>query len=154
MIRAAFIGIDRYRDTSVGDLTGAARDATALWALLSDSIAELRPQLITNEDATISNLRDVLNGTLGEAAPDDVVILGFAGHGTPDHRLVLHDTSVEDLPNSSLGMDELAQRFRDSRARAVILLLDCCFSGGAPARVIDAGLVPRAAVGFPLADVA
>lgn len=154
MIRAAFIGIDRHLDPRIGDLTGAARDATALWAVLSDSIDGLEAPLITDKAATFNALRGALDATLGAAGPNDVVILGFAGHGTQDHRLVLHDTAVEDLPNTTLGMDELAQRFRETRARAVILLLDCCFSGGAPARVIEAGLVPRDAIAFPLADVA
>lgn len=154
MIRAAFIGIDRHLDPRIGDLTGAARDATALWAVLSDSIDGLEAPLITNQSATLDAFRGALDATLGAAGPNDVVMLGFAGHGTQDHRLVLHDTAVEDLPNTTLGMDELAQRFRETRARAVILLLDCCFSGGAPARVIEAGLVPRDAIAFPLADVA
>ncbi len=154
MIRGAFIGIDRHVDPFIGDLTGAARDATALWAVLSDSIADLNAPLITDGAATLVAMRDALDSTLGAADEEDVVILGFAGHGTQDHRLVLHDTSVADLPNTTLGMDELARRFRGTRARAVILLLDCCFSGGATARVIDAGLVPRDAVAFPLVEVA
>jgi len=154
MIRAAFIGIDKYADSKIGDLTGAARDATALWALLSDSIDNLNAPLITNEHATLSAVQHALDTTLGAANEDDVVILGFAGHGSRDHRLVLHDTTIDNLPGTTLGMDDLAQRFRETNARAVILLLDCCFSGGAPARVIDAGLVSRDAIAFPLRDVA
>lgn len=154
MLRAAFFGIDRHRDPYVGDLTGAARDATALWAILSDSIDGLDAPLIINENATLEAMRAALDATLASADETDVVILSFAGHGTPDHRLVLHDSSVENLPGTTFGMDELAQRFRDTKARAVILLLDCCFSGGAPARVLDVGLVPRNAVAFPLVDVA
>ncbi|MCA0418024.1 MAG: DEAD/DEAH box helicase [Proteobacteria bacterium] len=154
MILGAFFGVDRHVDPSIGDLTGATRDATALWAVLSDSIADLDAPLVTDDAATLSALRSALDATLGSATENDVVILGFAGHGTQDHRLVLNDTSVADLPGTTFGMDELARRFRETRARTVILLLDCCFSGGAPARVIDAGLVPRDAVGFPLLDVA
>uniref|UniRef100_UPI003F494460 DEAD/DEAH box helicase n=1 Tax=Ensifer adhaerens TaxID=106592 RepID=UPI003F494460 len=154
MMRAAFFGIDRYRDPFVGDLTGAARDATALWAVLSDSIEGLDATLVTNEGATLEAIKVSLDSTLGAAGEDDVVILGFAGHGTQDHRLVLYDTNVDDIPGTTFGMDELARRFRETRARAVILLLDCCFSGGAPARVLDVGLAPRNAVAFPLVDVA
>lgn len=153
MIRAAFFGIDRHRDPLIGDLTGAARDALALWAVFSDSIDGLTAALVRNEDATLNAIRETLSTTLDAATEEDVVILSFAGHGTPDHRLVLHDTRVDDIPATTLGMDELAQRFRETKARAVILLLDCCFSGGAPARVLDAGLIPRG-VGFPLGDVA
>ena len=84
MIRGAFIGIDRHADPFIGDLTGAARDATALWAVLSDSIADLDAPLITDDAATVVAMRDVLDATLGAADEDDVVILGFAGHGNPD----------------------------------------------------------------------
>jgi helicase len=129
MIRAAFVGIDRYIDSKIG------------------------APLITNEQATLHAMRRVLDETLGTAGEDDIVILGFAGDGSQDHRLVLNDTAVDYLPGTTLGMDKLAQRFRE-KARAVILLLDCCFSGGAPARVIDAGLVPRNAIAFPLREVA
>ena len=34
-------------------------------------------------------------------------------------------------------MGDLARQFKESRARAVICILDCCFSGGAPARVLE-----------------
>ncbi len=154
MIRAAFIGIDRHLDARIGDLTGAARDATALWAVLSDSIVGIEAPLVTDAAATLHAFRNALDETLGAAAVDDVVILGFAGHGTQDHRLVMHDTAIDDLQGTTLGMNELARRFRETSARAVLLLLDCCFSGGAPARVIEAGMVPRDAIAFPLDNVA
>lgn len=153
MIRAAFIGIDRYSDNQISDLSGAVRDASALWAVLTDSINDLSGALITNENASLEAINTALDDTLGAAGPDDVVLISFAGHGTPDHRLVAADTRANDLVDTTLSMAELAERFRQTRARAVLLLLDCCFSGGAPARVLDLGLVPRG-VGIPLADVA
>jgi len=153
VIRAAFIGIDRYSDPLVSDLNGAVRDATALWAVLSDSIDGLFASLITNDAASLAGINAALDATLGSAEADDVVLLSFAGHGTPDHRLVVADAQADNLPGTTLSMASVAERFRATRARAVLLLLDCCFSGGAPARVFDLGLTPRA-VGMPLADVA
>jgi helicase len=153
LIRAAFIGVDRHQDPLIRDLNGAARDASALWAVLSDSIDGLAASLITDEAANLRAVIAALDDTLGAAGEDDVVLLSFAGHGTPDHRLVLADTRVDDLLGTTLDMAQLAECFRTSHARAVLLLLDCCFSGGAPARVLDLGLVPRD-IGVPLADVA
>lgn len=143
MIRAAFIGVDRHIDPQIRDLTGAARDATALWAVLSDSIDGLTAPLITDEAATGAAVAAALDETLGAASEDDVVLLSFAGHGTSDHRLILHDSDIANIPGTTIDMGGLAERFRLSRARVVILILDCCFSGGAPARVLDLGLVPR-----------
>lgn len=153
MIRAAFIGIDRYQDPLIRDLSGAARDASALWAVFSDSIAGLEAALITDEHASLQAITAALDHTLGGATEDDVVLLSFAGHGTPDHRLVVADTRADDLLATTLDMGQLAERFRTTAARAVVLLLDCCFSGGAPARVLDLGLVSRN-IGLPLAGVA
>ena len=153
MIPAAFIGIDRYRDSQVGDLNGAVRDARALWAVLSDSIDGIDARLLTDDGATFAAVGLVLDETLDAADDDDVVLISFAGHGTPDHRLVVADTSATNIPNTTITMENLAERFRRTRARAVVMLLDCCFSGGAPARVIDFGVVPRS-VGMPLNYVA
>lgn len=153
MIRAAFIGIDRYADPEIRDLCGAARDARALWAVFSDSIDGLQAELLTNEEASLSNVVAALDRTLDAATEDDIVLLGFAGHGTPDHRLALADTRTASLLDTTFGMDDLAARFQRSRAKAVLVLLDCCFSGGAPARVLNHGLIPRE-TGFALGKIA
>lgn len=146
---AAFIGIDSYADIGISDLTGASRDAIALWALFSDSLPDLDPALLVDKRATASAIRDALDATLGAAGPDDTVVLSFSGHGTHDHRLVAHDTSLDDLGASAIPMQELADRFKASQARAVLCVLDCCFSGGAPARVLEQSPIPRG-VGFSL----
>jgi helicase len=151
MIHAAFIGVGRHADAGIRELS-AARDATALWAVFSDSIVGLNAPLIVDTDATIAAVTETLDATLGAATEDDVVLLTFAGHGTSDHRIVLHDTDLADIPGTTIEMKSLAERFRQSRAKAVILLLDCCFSGGAPARVLDVGMVPRD-IGIPLVEI-
>jgi replicative superfamily II helicase len=153
MIRGAFIGIDRHADPQIRDLNGAARDAKALWALFSDSIDSLNAPLLVNGQATLEAVTAALDETLGRATEDDVVILSFAGHGTRDHRLVMTDSAIDRLPETTFDMAELAARFRTTEARAVLLLLDCCFSGGAPARVLDVGVAARE-VGTPLAEIA
>jgi helicase len=137
MMRAQFIGIDRHQDICVPDLTGAVRDATALWALFTDTITEIDSELITDEKATVARIRESLDKALKGASEDDVVLIFFAGHGTRDHRFVTHDTNLESLEASTISMSELANRFKESTANIVICILDCCFSGGAPARVLE-----------------
>ncbi|HVQ36094.1 MAG TPA: caspase family protein, partial [Pyrinomonadaceae bacterium] len=143
MIRAAFIGIDKHEHPGIRDLTGARRDALALWALFCDTIPAIEAKLLTNEDASLSAIREALDANLGAANDDDTVILSFSGHGTKDHRIVTFDTKLEGLVNTTISMEELATRFRESRARVVICILDCCFSGGAPARVLDDSPIAR-----------
>jgi replicative superfamily II helicase len=149
---SAFIGVDKHRDLSVRDLTGARRDATALWALFSDSIPDMTAALIVDAAATVERIRRALDETLGVASPDDTVIITFSGHGTHDHRLVAHDTSAANLHATTIPMEEIVSWLRRSRAGAVLCVLDCCFSGGAPARVLEDSPVPRDAVS-PLLEV-
>jgi len=151
---AAFIGIDRHRDPGIRDLGAARRDATALWALFSDTFPELSSKLLVDEDATASAIVGALDETLAAAGSDDVVFVSFSGHGTKDHRLVAHDTMRADLPGTTVSMTDLATRFKQSRAKVIVCILDCCFSGGAPARVLeDSPVVVRDPLS-PLEEVA
>lgn len=144
-IKAVFIGVSRHRDPQIPELSGAARDATALWALFSDSIPELAPRLLLDEAATHDAVEQSILGALTTASPEDVVIVTFAGHGSPDGRLVAYDTDASDLSGTALSMTALADAFRTSQARAVLCILDCCFSGQAPARVLEVDAQPRSA---------
>ena len=45
-IKAVFIGVSKHQDPSISELCGAKRDATALWALFSDTIPGLAPRLL------------------------------------------------------------------------------------------------------------
>lgn len=149
---ASFIGIDKYADIGIRDLSGARRDATALWALFSDTIPSINADLVVDSQATIIGVRKALDNTLGAAGSDDTVVVSFAGHGTRDHRLVLHDTNRHNLSGTTIPVEEIAEKFKRSSARAILFILDCCFSGGAPARVLEDSPIPRNP-GSPLVDL-
>jgi len=142
-LRAGFVGINRHADPIVSDLTGAVADATALWALFSDSVSGLDALRCTNEAATLEGIRGLLDHVLKEASPDDTCVVYFAGHGTPAHQIVCHDTDAADVDATTLPMQELGERLAASPARACVVVLDCCFSGGASARVFSDVPAPR-----------
>jgi helicase len=150
---AAFIGVDRFADPTIRDLSGCRRDAIALWALFSDTFADIQSARLIDEQATLQNVRAALESTLGTAGPDDIVVISFSGHGSADHRLILHDTDRNRYADTTLDMGELAARFKASQAGIVICILDCCFSGGAPARVLDDTPATRSP-GIPLDAIA
>jgi len=152
-VQANFIGIDNHLDPYIRDLTGARKDATALWALFSDTLENLKANLIVNENATTETIRKIFKDILLNATSNDTVIISFAGHGTHDHRLVTHNTTKSNLQDSTIPMQELADYFRKSKAKLILFILDCCFSGGAPARVLEDSPIPRN-LGNPLVDMA
>jgi helicase len=144
-LKAIFVGVSKHRDSTISELNGARRDATALWALFSDTIPRLSARLLVDEQATHATVSGAILGTLEHAQEDDVVIISFAGHGSPDGSLVLFDTDVANLSDTALSMATLADAFRQTKARAVLCILDCCFSGQAPARVLETAARPRSA---------
>ena len=140
---ATFVGINKYADSLVPDLAGASRDATAMWALFSDSVPDLRARRLLDGEATAASIREALDETLGAAGPNDTALFFFAGHGSPYHQLAPHDARLDALAQTTVPMDELAERLASSNARAVVVVLDCCFSGGAAARVLQNVPAPR-----------
>lgn len=144
-IKAIFVGINKHLDATIPELGGARRDATALWALFTDTVEGLAGRLLVDEAATHAEVSHAILGTLSAAGPDDVVVITFAGHGSPDGNLVLFDTNAADLTSTGLSMARLADAFKTTKARAVLCVLDCCFSGQAPARVLETAARPRSA---------
>ncbi len=51
MQKAVFVDVNRHLDTAIPELSGAGRDAMALWALFTDTIEELAARLLVNEQA-------------------------------------------------------------------------------------------------------
>jgi replicative superfamily II helicase len=127
MFRGLFVGIDRY-PTPVNRLTCARADALALSTLFEDNFSG---EVVTmlDGDATLAAIRGGLE-TLTTAAEDDLVVVTFSGHGSEDHRLLPVDVIPDRLAESCLSLDELAQRLDVIPSKQLLVVLDCCFSGG------------------------
>lgn len=138
-----FIGINRYRSKSVRRLASAARDAKALHAVFSDNLGDANTTLLIDREAT----RDAVVAALVElqtrSTPEDVVVISFSGHGSTTHELVTHDADPDNLPSTSLPLEQFTDLVSAIPARQLIVVLDCCFAGGAGAKVLNAPLLPR-----------
>jgi len=142
---ATFIGIDRHAAApDVRDLAGARRDAVRVAVLVHRfGFRTSGPPYCATKMRRSRPCARHRRHAWGMRKPTDTVVFSFSGHGTPDHRMVLHDTRREALHDTTIPMTEIADAFRTSKAGAIICIIDCCFSGGAPARVLDDAPVPR-----------
>ena len=147
-----FIGVDRYQDVSIRDLTGAKNDALALWSLFVDTIQKIEAEVITGKDATVRKIKNALEDSLLKASNNDTVIIFYSGHGSPDHRITAYDTDLTNLTSTSIPMEDIAELFKKSSAKSILFVLDCCFSGGAPAKVLESSPIPRS-LGNPLVSL-
>lgn len=129
--RALIIGINKY--DHFNGLTGAVRDAELMEGVLKtqwDGTPNYDCRLYLSpgpEPITRDFLRTEWD-RLFDGTPD-AVLFYFAGHGTP--TVVGGFLATQDGKGNDVGlpMDELLTRANKSKAREVLLILDCCFSG-------------------------
>ena len=127
MFHGLFVGIDLYAPP-ITRLSCARRDAESLAALFADTL-DGEHAVLTDYDATRNRIDDAL-AELARVDANDLVIVSFSGHGTPNHSLVPVYADVDQPELTMLHLDELAARLDDVPARNLFVILDCCFSGG------------------------
>ena len=141
-----FVGVNRYASKDIDNLASAVRDASALHALFSDNLGDTC-RLITDSDATTARLRAELRELQTASCENDVVVIAFSGHGSNTHEVVTYDADLYNLPSTALPLDELTELVSAIPAKHLLVVLDCCFSGGAGAKVLNAPLMPRGGPG-------
>lgn len=131
MKRALLAGIDTY-DT-FDDLAGCVNDVRALFPLLSrheDGSPNFDCRSITSDHGRVER-RTLLEAIKELVAPGaDVALFYFAGHGSPatnDVVLVAQDGVAND---PGVPLSQVLGEVRSSDVREVVIVLDCCFSGG------------------------
>lgn len=151
MRRALCVGIDDYE---LGALNGCVNDAQRMSALLSrhhDNLPNFDCKVLIapigrKNVVTRSNLRERLQSLFSD--PADVALFHFSGHGTInnlDGYLVTQDATTYD---EGVAMGDILKLANESKAKEVVLLLDCCFSGqlGNPPSVDNAKSLLREGV--------
>jgi replicative superfamily II helicase len=136
-----FIGVDRYASPDIAWLSCAKRDAVALEALFADTLGGTTT-LLVDEEATRAGVEAAFQ-RLTACDPEDTVVISFSGHGSQSHELITYDADVCHLPRTAVPLDELTEWFGRIPANRLILLLDCCFSGGMGTKVLQVQAVPR-----------
>jgi hypothetical protein len=139
---AVVIGVSSYSDSRIPSLRYAAKDAQALhdW-LVSPSggrYAPARVKLLTDRNATAANIKEALYTWLRQTIEEDVVVIYFAGHGSPDSPdtpqnlyLLPHDTRYDAIASTGFPMWDVETALkRFIKAKRVVVLADACHSGG------------------------
>lgn len=128
--RALLVGIDRYQN--FGSLMGCVADAKAMRELLEiheDGSPNYECHLLTSGQEVVN--RKILRASCIELFEnfEGDVLFHFSGHGTPTKVGGFLATSDGDKEEPGLPMDELLILANKSKARSVLLILDCCHSG-------------------------
>ena len=130
--KALIIANDQYDQESLPNLASPAADAESLSRVLGDpQIGDFNVRIARNEPSyqIAAHIEDLL----ADCRPDDLLLLHFSGHGLKSDSGELFFAAPNTRPDR-LGSTAVAAAFvqgclLDSRARQVVLLLDCCYSG-------------------------
>jgi hypothetical protein len=138
---SVIIGISDYKDTHIPSLRYASKDASSFYDwVVSPTGGKLPPsrvQLLLDKEATQENIRNALFVWLKQALEEDVVLIYFAGHGSPDSPdsqnlfLLPHDTKYDNIATTGFPMWDIETALkRFVKAKKVIVMADACHSGG------------------------
>jgi hypothetical protein len=130
--RALLIGIDEY--DSRGTLVGCVNDVNALLPLLArneDASSNFNCIPLTSAAMSVGRKRMLaaLDHLFSPGA--DISLFYFAGHGVADDAdvvLVSQDGSDED---PGIPMSAILGKIKQSTVGEIIVILDCCYAGGA-----------------------
>lgn len=135
---AIMIGVSKYKHESL-NLKYADRDAEEFYKLMLSPIGgNFKPDHIVkliNHEATTANVTKALRSFLKKPGREDLVIIYFACHGSPDFDrpgnvyLLTHDTDPNDIAGTALPMREIDLSLRENLlSERVVILADTCHS--------------------------
>ncbi len=141
--RAVVVGISNYQDKGIPDLQYAHRDAQAFADWLKSpaggSVPEDNIQLLTNENATNSNILVRLYALMTNCQEGDRVVIYFSGHGDVDSRtisrngfLLAYDTNASAylVGGVKLGdLQDIVSTLSRINKTSVLVITDACHSG-------------------------
>jgi len=168
MLHAVVIGINSYRDPRIPNLEYARDDAEAIARLIESAIhpEDRRVTVLLDSEANAVAIRRAIGEALPRTATarDDIVLLYFAGHGSPEadaypigtsRYLVVHDTAYDSIFATAIDMEiELVNWFeRIQEPQLITLFVDACFSGRAGGRTFEGPALKRARAPLRLSPV-
>jgi uncharacterized caspase-like protein len=139
---AVVIGVSDYEDSRIPTLRYAARDAQAVhdWlvAPTGGRYAPSKVKLLLNRNATNERIKDALFNWLKQAIEEDVVVIYFAGHGSPESPeaaqnlfLLPHNARYDNIAVTGFPMWDVETALkRFIKARRVVIIADACHAAG------------------------
>ncbi len=135
--RALLIGNSTYPadEHNLQSLRGPVKDIAAVNRALVDRSTGLFEDVDVTllPEVTSNRALRMLSRFFGSADRDDVLLVYFSGHGKLDQNGRLHlcmqDTETTDLLSTAVSSTRLNEFAEASRARNVVIVLDCCHAG-------------------------
>ncbi len=130
--RALIIASDEYDHPGLSRLQAPAADAEALANVLGDEdIGGFQVDVVHNAPAHV--VQGHIEDLFADSLSDDLVLLHFSGHGLKSDSgelfFAAHNTRPDRLGSTAVPAEFVQRCMRSSRARSIVLFLDCCYGG-------------------------
>ncbi len=128
------IGVSEYADDrfNLKYPVKDARDVTTTLSSAQDLYKNVHHKALLNKEVTLENVA-ALESFLGQAKPDDVIIIFVAGHGVLDEHFEYyygtHDIDFDHPEKRGLPYDALDDLLVKTKAIKKLLIMDTCHSG-------------------------
>ncbi len=133
---AVIIGVAHYRNPGIPGLNYTVNDAKSLYDVLTDpnygGFKKENVTLLTDQDATTSNIKKAIGADLKRAPEDGIAIVFFAGHGAPEGEQtywLTYDSDPTSLYASTLSNDDVVLMLSRINTKRVVTFIDACYSG-------------------------
>lgn len=130
--RALIVANDTYDHASLGQLRAPAADAEALADVLGDpEVGGFTVTVVHNEPS--HEVQGRIEDVFADSRPDDLLLLHFSGHGIKSDSgelfVAARNTRPDRLGSTAVSADFIQRCMKTSRARSIVLFLDCCYGG-------------------------
>ena len=142
--RALLVATGAYSDPGLAGLRAPTGDVEALAEVLGDgSIGEFEVDRLV--DRSTEDLKKEIEGFFADARRDDLLLLYFSCHGVLSQSrrfyFATSTTALNLLRATAIEDSFVNDVMQHSRARSIVLILDCCHSGA-----FGKGLAPKSAL--------
>ena len=149
--RALLIATSSYSDPGLRQLRSPAGDVESLAKVLSDPDIGNFDVLERMVDRTTDEIRQRIEALFEDAQRNDVLLLYLSGHGVMSKTQRLYfatkTTKLRLLRATAIDDSFVNDLMKHSRARSVVLVLDCCHSGA-----FGKDLAMKGGVSVPVAE--
>ena len=134
---AVIIGIDKYKYSD--QLNYAVKDAEAVKDMLISKFdfPEKNIRYLTNEEATLSNIKLNLGEVATSAGENDRILVFYSGHGetlkgadgSAKGYIIPYEGRQDNPFGTGFAMDEILTTSQVSNSKHMLFLMDACYSG-------------------------
>jgi hypothetical protein len=129
---AVIVGVLKWKDPKVATFPPRHRkDQELRDVLVKRGVPAKNITLLLDEKGTLANIQRAVNDVAGRAGPGSTFLFYYAGHGGMQPGGAVNFLNYDTAPGTQFKLSDLAaslkRRFKGGR---VLLMADCCHSGG------------------------